>query len=216
MSKKSAAEVKRFLDKNFPLKTTEIKTGLKYPKKNKFALLVAVILSSNTTDKQVNNVTKELFKYANKSKAMLKLGRSKIRSIIMSAGLAERKSKYIISLSKELISKYNGRVPMNKKDLLKLPGVGNKVAGVFLINAGGEPDFPVDTHVKKCAIKWKLTKETNAIKISLDLKKLFNKKDWAKIHYQMIHASRSGTCKKMNFLAICNTLFTKDHKTLKI
>jgi len=125
---------------------------------------------------------------------MIKLGKAKIKSIIRCIGIADRKSTYIIKLSKMLIKDYQGKVPKKKRELVKLSGVGNKIAGVFLINAGGEPDFAVDTHVKRCAIKWKLTKETNPTKISDDLKKLFPKKDWAKIHYQMIAAGRAGLC----------------------
>jgi len=191
---KRVYEVRKFLNKNFPLKKSEIKTDLYYLKGNNFTLLIAILLSSNTTVKQVNTVTRELFKKANTARKMITLGKSKIRSIIRCIGIADRKSTYIIKLSKMLIKDYQGKIPKEKKELVKLPGIGNKISGVFLINAGGEPDLPVDTHVKRCAISWKLTKETNPTKISNDLKKLFPKKDWAKIHYQMIAAGRAGLC----------------------
>ena len=187
-------KIQKFLNKEFPLK--KIGTGLKYPKNNKFTLLIAILLSANTTDKQVNIVTKDLFKRANNPNKMLNLGRANIYNIIKPIGIANRKSEYIIKLSKMLIKEYNSKVPSDKKELMKLPGVGNKVAGVFLINQSskGQTDLPVDTHVKRCAIKWKLTKEKNPTKISEDLKKIFPKKDWAKIHYQMILAGRAKLC----------------------
>lgn len=191
---KRAEKLQKFLDKEFPLKPNEVKTDLYYLKKYKYTLLIAILLSANTSDKQVNKITPTLFKLANTPNKMLKLGKSKIRNIIKPIGLAEKKSTYIINLSKTLIKDYNNKVPNDKKELIKLPGVGNKIAGVFLINSGGSADLPVDTHVKKCAIKWRLTKETNPTKISEDLKKLFPKRKWVKIRYQMINASRAKMC----------------------
>lgn len=191
---KRAKEVQKYLDKEFPLKPNEVKTDLYYLKKSKYTLLIAILLSANTSDKQVNNVTPILFKLADSPIKMIRLGKSKIRNIIKSIGLSDKKASYIIDLSKILIKEYNGRVPKDKKELIKLPGIGNKIAGVFLINAGGNADLPVDTHVKRCAIKWKLTKETNPTKISEDLKRLFPKRNWAKIHYQMINAGRAKKC----------------------
>ncbi len=191
---KKVAKVQRFLNKKFPLKKNEVKTGLFYPKGNRYALLIAILLSSASSDKQVNTATPELFQRANTPRKMMRLGKQKIFSIIRCIGIADRKSDYIIKLSKMLIKDYQGKVPKCKKELVKLPGIGNKVAGVFLINTGGDHDLPVDTHVKKCAIKWKLTKNTNPTKISNDLKKLFPERNWAKIHYQMIAASRAGYC----------------------
>jgi len=192
---KRAKDVQVYLDKNFPLKKNEIKTGLKYLKNNNFTLLIAILLSANTSDKQVNKVSLELFRKANTPGKMINLGKTKIKSIISSIGLSNRKSGYIVQLSRMLIEDYNGRVPRDKKELLKLPGVGNKIAGVYSINSGGEKDLPVDTHVKKCAIAWKLTKHKTPAKISEDLKKLFPRKRWSKIRYQMIFASRAGKCR---------------------
>lgn len=186
--------IQKFLDKEFPLKPNEVKTGLYYIKRSKYTLLIAILLSANTSDKQVNKVTPILFKLADTPNKMIKLGKHKIRNIIKPIGLSNKKSEYIVNLSKILIKEYNNKVPKTKKELIKLPGIGNKIAGVFLINSGSTFDLPVDIHVKRCAIKWGLTKETNPTKISEDLKKLFPKQNWAKIHYQMINASRARVC----------------------
>ena len=163
---KRAKNVQAYLDKNFPLKKNEIKTGLKYLKNNNFTLLIAILLSASTSDKQVNKVSSELFRKASTPRKMINLGKTRIKSIINPIGLADRKSGYIVRLSKMLIKDYGGRVPQDKKELIKLPGVGNKIAGVYSINSGGENDLPVDTHVKRCAIAWKLTKNKNPTKIS--------------------------------------------------
>lgn len=177
------------LNKHFPLTKNEIRTKLTYPAKNKYTLLVALILSASTTDKQVNNVTNILFKRANTPLKMIKLGQKEIEKIIKSAGLHKKKASYIIKMSHILLDR--GQMPKLKKDLIKLPGVGNKIAGVFIINSDSkETDFPVDTHVKQFAIRHKLTKHTAPSKISEDLKKKFPEKYWAKLHYQMIAENR--------------------------
>ena len=184
-----------FLNKNFPLNKNQIKTELYYPKKNKYALLIALILSASTTDKQVNNVTPELFSIADNPFNMIKLGKQNIYKLIKKVGLSKKKSSYIFELSKIIIEK--SKFPITKEKLIELPGVGNKIAGVFIINAKlfdkniKEFDFPVDTHVKQFALKHKLTKNKNPNKISEDLKQLFPQKKWAKLHYQMIAANRS-------------------------
>ena len=184
-----------YLDKNFPLKKNQIKTELYYPNKNKYALLIALVLSANTTDKQVNSVTPTLFSKADNPFNMIKLGKQNIYKIIKKVGLSKKKSSYIFELSKIIIEK--SKIPLTKEKLIELPGVGNKIAGVFIINARlfdkniKEFDFPVDTHVKQFALRYKLTKNKNPNKISEDLKKLFSKEKWAKLHYQMIIANRS-------------------------
>ena len=192
---KNIKNILSFLNKNFPLIKNQIKTDLYYPKKNKYALLIALILSANTTDKQVNNVTPELFSIADNPFNMIKLGKQNIYKIIKKVGLSKKKSLYIFELSKIIINK--SKFPITKEELIKLPGVGNKIAGVFIINAKlfdkniKEFDFPVDTHIKQFALRHKLTKNKNPNKISEDLKKLFPQKKWAKLHYQMIIANRS-------------------------
>ena len=184
-----------YLDKNFPLKKNQIKTELYYPNKNKYALLIALVLSANTTDKQVNSVTPTLFSKADNPFNMIKLGKQNIYKIIKKVGLSKKKSSYIFELSKIIIEK--SKIPLTKEKLIELPGVGNKIAGVFIINAKlfdkniKEFDFPVDTHVKQFALRHKLTKNKNPNKISEDLKQLFQQKKWAKLHYQMIAANRS-------------------------
>jgi len=197
-----------YLNKYFPLKKNQIKTKLKYPKKNKYALLVALIISANTTDKQVNKVTSKLFKKASDPYSMINIGEKKISQIIKSAGMAKKKASYIYKMSKQLVDsefKFSHKrmedllyeqMPILKKNLVLLSGVGNKIAGVYIINARlfdkniKENDFPVDTHVKQFAIKFGLTKNKDPTKISRDLKKLFPPTMWAKLHYQMIAANR--------------------------
>ena len=159
----------RYLNGKFPLKKKEIKTELQYPKENKFALLVAILLSASSSDKQVNKATKELFKQAYTPKNMVKLGKNKIYDIIKSVGIGKRKAHYIYDLSKEIIKLKH--IPNSLIELVKLPGIGNKTAGVYLINARlfdkniKEVYFPVDTHVKQFAIRHNLTTETNPYKI---------------------------------------------------
>jgi endonuclease III len=187
-----AKKIQVYLNNTFPIENA--KTDLVYPKNNKFALLIVILLSANTTDKQVNKVSPLLFKKANNPDKMLKLGISQIRNIIKSVGLASKKSEYIIKLSRILVKKYNSKIPETKNELVKLPGVGNKIAGVYLINATGLADFPVDTHIRRCAIAWGLTKNKDPTKISEDLKKIFPKTHWVKIRYQMIMAGRARVC----------------------
>ena len=126
---------------------------------------------------------------------MIKLGKQNIYKIIKKVGLSKKKSSYIFELSKIITEK--SKFPITKEELIKLPGVGNKIAGVFIINAKlfdkniKEFDFPVDTHIKQFALKHKLTKNKNPNKVSEDLKQLFPQKKWAKLHYQMIAANRN-------------------------
>ena len=185
--------IQNYLNKNFPLKKKEIKTFLIYPKNNKYALLVSLIISASSHDEQVNKVTNILFQRADNPFKMIKLGKNKINKIIKSVGLSNKKSEYIIKMSRMII---DIGFPKNKKDLLKLPGVGNKIAGVFLINTNINTDFPVDTHVKQFAIRHKLTKNKNPTKISEDLKRIFPERNWAKLHYQMILENRFFLKKK--------------------
>ena len=123
----------RYLNGKFPLKKDEIRTELIYPYKNKFALLIAILLSASSSDKQVNKITGKLFKKAPTPEAMIKLGKKRIYKIIKSVGIGERKSEYIYRLSKEIDR--IGHIPSTRNELIKLPGIGNKSSAVYLINA---------------------------------------------------------------------------------
>lgn len=155
-----------------------------------YTLLVAVLLSAQCTDKRVNQVTKELFNLADNPEAMLNLGQEKIREIIKPCGLFENKSRAIIGLSKILLEKYDGKVPKSFEELEELPGVGHKTASVVMVQAFGIPAFPVDTHIHRLAKRWGLSSGKNVVETEKDLKALFPKEKWAKLHLQMIYYGR--------------------------
>ena len=151
-----------------------------------YTLLIAVLLSAQCTDIRVNQVTPELFKKARNAKQMSKLSPDDIYSIIRPCGLAPKKSKAIIELSKILVEKYTGDVPNDIELLEKLPGVGHKTASVVISQGFGVPAFPVDTHIHRLAQRWGLTSGKNVKQTEKDLKKLYKKDDWNKLHLQII------------------------------
>ena len=159
--------------------------------KNKFELLIAVLLSAQCTDERVNEVTPKLFSLANNAKKMIKIPVKKIASIIRPCGLAPQKSAYISILSKILIEKHNANVPGDFIALENLPGVGHKTASVVMSQGFGCPAFPVDTHIHRLAQRWGLTKGKNVLETEKDLKKLFPKNSWNKLHLQIIFYGRS-------------------------
>ncbi len=164
------------------------KSDLKY--KNKFTLLVSVVLSAQCTDVNVNNVTKNIYPKYNMPEHFVKLGRKKIESLIKSIGIFRIKAKSIYLLSKQLIKKHKGKVPDNFEDLEKLPGVGHKTASVVMSQGFGHPAFPVDTHIHRLAQRWGLSNGKNVIQTEKDLKRLFPKKSWNKLHLQIIYYGR--------------------------
>jgi endonuclease-3 len=157
-----------------------------------FELLIAVLLSAQCTDERVNKITPDLFKMANNPLKMTEISVDDIYSIIRPCGLAPQKSKNISDLSKILVQKYNSNVPDNFSDLEELPGVGHKTASVVMSQAFGYPAFPVDTHIHRLAQRWGLTKGTNVRETENDLKKIFPKDNWNKLHLQMIFYGRSN------------------------
>jgi len=161
---------------------------LKYT--NKFTLLLSVLLSAQCTDVNVNNVTKNIYPKYNTPEHFVTLGRKKIEKLIKSIGIFRVKSKSIYLLSKQLIEKHEGRVPKNFEDLEKLPGVGHKTASVVMSQGFGYPAFPVDTHIHRLAQRWGLTSGKNVIQTEKDLKKLFPKNSWNKLHLQIIYYGR--------------------------
>ena len=158
---------------------------------NAFTLLIAVLLSAQTTDKRVNIVTKELFKKASSPEKMLKLGEKKVYEYIKTCGLAHKKAKAIIGTSKILLEKYKGKVPKELKLLEELPGVGHTTASVVVSEFFHKPAFPVDTHIHRLAQRWGLTNGKSVKKTEEDLKKLFDEKDWRDLHLQIIFYGRA-------------------------
>ena len=158
--------------------------------KNKFELVVAVLLSAQCTDERVNQVTPILFKKANTAIKMTKVPKKTIYNIIRPCGLAPQKSKAIFELSRILVKKFKGKVPESFEELEKLPGVGHKTASVVMSQGFGHPAFPVDTHIHRLAQRWGLTNGKNVVQTEKDLKNLFPKKSWNKLHLQIIFYGR--------------------------
>ncbi|WP_092910622.1 endonuclease III [Algoriella xinjiangensis] len=155
-----------------------------------FTLLIAVLLSAQTTDKKVNEVTPELFAKAANAKAMMLLEVDEIKHYIRQIGLSNTKAKNIKRLSEILVEKYNGEVPEGFEELEELPGVGHKTASVVMSQWFGHPAFPVDTHIHRLMKLWKLTKGKNVEETEKDAKKLFPKDLWNKLHIQIIYYGR--------------------------
>ena len=163
-------------------------TPLKH--KSKFTLLVSVLLSAQTTDVNVNNVTRNIYPKYNKPEHFVNLGKKKIEKLIKSIGIFRMKAKSIYLLSKQLIENHGGKVPETFEDLEKLPGVGHKTASVVMSQGFGHPAFPVDTHIHRLAQRWELTNGKNVVQTESDLKRLFPKKFWNKLHLQIIYYGR--------------------------
>lgn len=155
-----------------------------------YTLLVAVLLSAQCTDARVNTVTPSLFALAGDPSAMSRVPVPDIEAIIKPCGLAPRKSKAISELSKILMEKHAGEVPDNYPDLEALPGVGHKTASVVMSQAFGEPAFPVDTHIHRLAYRWGLSNGKNVVQTEKDLKRLFPRDSWNKLHLQIIYFGR--------------------------
>ncbi|KGG15197.1 MULTISPECIES: endonuclease III [unclassified Prochlorococcus] len=158
---------------------------------NAFTLLVSVLLSAQSTDKKVNELTPELFKHGNSAKDLYKLGEKHIYSYIKQLGLANTKAKNIFKLSKIILNKYQNEVPKELSLLESLPGVGHKTASVVMAQAFGVPSFPVDTHIHRLAQRWGLTSGKNVRETEKDLKKIFPKEKWNKLHLQIIYYGRA-------------------------
>lgn len=155
-----------------------------------FTLLVAVVLSAQTTDAQVNKVTPALFKRAKTAKQMAAMSESEILSLIRSCGLAPSKAKNLKRLAGQLIEEHGGKVPEDMEALEKLAGVGHKTASVVMTQAFGEPAFPVDTHIHRLARRWGLSNGKDVKQTEADLKKLFPRDEWGRRHLQIIYFGR--------------------------
>lgn len=158
--------------------------------KDPYTLLIAVLMSAQSTDVGVNKITPKLFSKADNPYDMIKLSVEEIREIIKPVGLSPMKSKGIYGLSKILIEKHNGKVPQNYKDLEALPAVGHKTASVVMSQAFGIPAFPVDTHIHRLLYRWGLSNGKNVVQTEKDAKRLFPKELWNKLHLQIIFFGR--------------------------
>ena len=183
-SNKRAKIILKILNKIYP------RTPIPLKHKNTFTLLVSVALSAQTTDVNVNKATKNIYPKYYKPEHFVKLGRKKIEKLIKSLGFFRNKAKSVYLLSKQLIEKHGGKVPKNFKDLENLQGVGHKTASVVMSQGFGYPAFPVDTHIHRLAQRWGLTNGKNVVQTEKDLKRLFPKKSWNKLHLQIIYYGR--------------------------
>ena len=175
---------------------------------NNFTFLIAVMLSAQSTDKKVNEITPKLFSKANTPEKMNRLEVNEIRDCIREIGLAPTKAKNIKKTSQLLIEKHHGKVPKTFEELEELPGVGHKTASVIMSQAFGQPAFPVDTHIHRLAYRWKLSNGKNVQSTEKDLKRKFDQKLWNKLHLQMIFYGREfcqARKKKCN-CEICETI----------
>jgi endonuclease-3 len=180
----TAAKIKSILDFEF----SEVPIPLDH--KDPYTLLIAVLLSAQCTDERVNKITPLLFAKADNPFDMIKMTIEEIQDIIRPCGLSPMKSKGIHGLSHILIEKYSGEVPQDFDALESLPAVGHKTASVVMSQAFGIPAFPVDTHIHRLAYRWKLSTGKNVEKTEKDLKALFPRESWNKIHLQIIFFGR--------------------------
>ena len=210
--KQRAKSILKILNKIYPTTPIPLKHN------SKFTLLVSVLLSAQCTDVNVNKVTKNIYPKYNKPAHFIKLGRKKIETLIKSIGIFRVKAKSIYLMSKQLMTNHNSRVPQNFEDLEKLPGVGHKTASVVMSQGFGQPAFPVDTHIHRLAQRWGLTNGKNVVQTETDLKRLFPKKSWNKLHLQIIFYGREY-CKARECYGItcqiCNTCYPSRKKPVK-
>lgn len=162
-----------------------------------YSLLIAVLLSAQCTDARVNKITPLLFAKAKTPKEMVQLSVEEIEEIIRPCGLSKTKSKSILGLSKIILEQHGGQVPRSFSQLEALPGVGHKTASVVMAQAFHLPAFPVDTHIHRCAKRWGLSSGKNVKQTENDLKKLFPKSSWIKVHLQIIYFARQH-CRAVN------------------
>ena len=155
-----------------------------------FTLLVAVLLSAQCTDERVNQVTPALFALADTPEAMAALDVEQIREVIRPCGLSPQKSRAIKRLSEILVEEHGGAVPADMAALERLPGVGHKTASVVMSQAFGIPAFPVDTHIHRLAQRWGLSSGKNVVQTEKDLKRLFPREYWNRLHLQIIFYGR--------------------------
>ena len=178
---------------------------------NDFTFLVAVMLSAQSTDKKVNQITPKLFAKANTPEKMDKLSEKEIRTLIREIGLAPTKSKNIKRTCRQLLEKHDGEIPDNFEELEELAGIGHKTASVMMAQAFNVPAFPVDTHIHRLAFRWGLSNGKNVVTTERDLKRIFEEKLWNKLHLQIIFYGRQW-CQARKNKCEC-TICTEMQKT---
>lgn len=182
--KEKAKRIGQILDDLYPAPPIPLEHG------DPFTLLVAVVLSAQTTDAQVNKVTPALFAKASTPKALAALSEEEILAFIRSCGLAPGKARNIRKLAQTLVDEYGGKVPRDMDALERLPGVGHKTASVVMSQAFGEPAFAVDTHIHRLAARWGLSNRKSVEQTERDLKKVFPRDEWSRRHLQIIYFGR--------------------------
>ena len=207
-----AKVVLKILNKTYP------KTPIPLKHRNIFTLLISVLLSAQCTDVNVNNVTKKIYPKYNTPRHFVKLGRKRIEKLIKKIGIFRVKAKSIFYISKTLIEKHNGKVPRTFEELEQLPGVGHKTASVVMSQGFGYPAFPIDTHIHRLAQRWGLTSGKNVVETEKDLKNIFPKKSWNKLHLQIIWYGREY-CKARDCYGIsckiCKSCYPNRKKKIK-
>lgn len=194
---KKAKKIQEILDSLFP--SPEI--PLIYT--NHFTLLIAVLLSAQCTDERVNKITPQLFQLASCPEDMIRIPLTTIEEIIKPCGLYRNKAKAILSLSHQILDRFDGQIPSDLESLESLSGVGHKTAQVVLAQGWKKPAFPVDTHIHRSAKRWKLSKARNVKETEKDLKRIFPEKDWIKLHLQIIHYARKYCQARVHSIEKC-------------
>ncbi len=184
LSKKKIAEVVKLLEDMYPEADCELQFG------SVFQLLVAVVLSAQTTDKSVNQVTEILFAKYPDAESIASVSEEELQQIIRRIGMYKTKSKNVLNLARMIITEYQGQVPGDYEELIKLPGVGRKTANVVLANGFGEQRIAVDTHVFRVANRIGLVKEPDVLKTELSLMEVLPKDQWTKMHHALIWHGR--------------------------
>ena len=212
-NKEKSKIILRILNKTYP----RVPVPLNH--RNIFTLLISVLLSAQCTDVNVNNVTKNIYPKYNRPRHFVKLGRKKIEKLINKIGIFRIKAKSIYNLSRILVEKYKSKVPKTYEELEKLPGVGHKTASVVMSQGFGFPAFPVDTHIHRLAQRWGLTNGKNVVQTEKDLKYIFPKKHWNKLHLQIIWYGREH-CKARECYGItckiCKSCYPNRKKLIKV
>ena len=193
-----AERIRKIFDALYP----EIPVPLRHD--DAYTLLVAVLLSAQCTDVRVNEITPRLFARARTPEAMAEVPLAEIRRIVTPCGLGPQKAKAIKELSKLLIAQHGGRVPRSFEQLEALPGVGHKTASVVMVQAFGEPAFPVDTHIHRLAARWGLSSGRNVVQTERDLKRLFPRETWGRAHLQFITFGREFCPARGHDLSSCS------------
>lgn len=213
MTKKERADyIGRELARLYP------ETPVPLAHRDPFTLLISVVLSAQCTDERVNRTTPALWRLADTPQKMARVPVSEVEAIIRPCGLAPRKAKSIVELSRILVAEHGGEVPADLAALEALPGVGHKTASVVMAQAFGVPAFPVDTHIHRLAQRWKLTGGRNVEETERDLKSLFPREEWNQLHLRIIFYGREHCTARScdgTVCPICRTCFPERKRGIR-